>query len=80
MRADPRPLKVVIPSAPWTRAIELGEVTLPGYTIQCGQDPGNAPDRFIATKSEDLRTHSDGARAGGGWGSAEPSVLASDAA
>jgi 4,5-dihydroxyphthalate decarboxylase len=44
-------LRMVIPSAPWTRAMEDGSVTIAGVTWDCTSTIDNAPDRFVASKA-----------------------------
>jgi 4,5-dihydroxyphthalate decarboxylase len=38
----------MLPSYPWTRALEVGRVQIPGVTYQCASFIENAPDRFAA--------------------------------
>lgn len=47
-------LRMVFPSGPWTRAMEDGTVTIPGVTWECNASIDNAPDRFVATKAEEI--------------------------
>lgn len=47
-------LRMVIPSAPWTRAMEDGAVRVEGLSWECISDIGDAPARFIATEKADV--------------------------
>src|SRR5262249_40975793 len=47
-------LRMVIPPAAWTRAMEDGSVTIPGVTWQTNSDIEFAPERFIATNEADV--------------------------
>ena len=41
-------LRLMLPSFPWTRALEEGRVNIPGATYECAPYIENAPDRFNA--------------------------------
>jgi 4,5-dihydroxyphthalate decarboxylase len=41
-------LRLMLPSYPWTRALEMGRVEIPGVTYECAPFIENAPDRFEA--------------------------------
>jgi 4,5-dihydroxyphthalate decarboxylase len=41
-------LRLMLPSYPWTRALEAGRVQIPGVTYECAPFIENAPDRFDA--------------------------------
>lgn len=45
---------MVIPSAPWTRALEDGTVQIPGVSWECVSNIALTPARFIATKQSDV--------------------------
>lgn len=62
MASGARPLRIVVPSAPWTRAIEEHRVGVPGITLECASDPGDAPARFVATAEESLAVGENGVR------------------
>jgi 4,5-dihydroxyphthalate decarboxylase len=47
-------LQMVIPPAPWTRAMEDGSVTIPGVTWTVNSDINFAPQRFIASGGADV--------------------------
>lgn len=47
-------LRMVIPSAPWTRAMEDGAVRVEGLSWECISDIGDSPARFIATEKADV--------------------------
>jgi hypothetical protein len=55
-------LRMVIPAAPWTRALENGGVGIDGYRIECVSDIDNAPERFIATHAADTAVGENGVR------------------
>ncbi|HZT06740.1 MAG TPA: ABC transporter substrate-binding protein [Chloroflexota bacterium] len=55
-------LRMVIPPAPWTRAMEDGSVRIPGLTWECVSEIDNAPDRFIATEQGDVAVGENGVR------------------
>src|SRR5215213_9910397 len=44
-------LRLMLPSFPWTRALEEGRVEIPGVTYECAPYIENAPDRFAAFDS-----------------------------
>jgi 4,5-dihydroxyphthalate decarboxylase len=44
-------LRFMLPSYPWTRALEEGRVQIPGHTYECASFIENAPDRFDAFSS-----------------------------
>ncbi|HZT07246.1 MAG TPA: hypothetical protein VFC51_09465 [Chloroflexota bacterium] len=41
-------LRFMLPSFPWTRALETGRIEIPGVTYECAPFIENAPDRFAA--------------------------------
>jgi len=41
-------LRLMLPSFPWTRALEEGRIDIPGVTYECAPYIENAPDRFEA--------------------------------
>src|SRR5438105_602354 len=45
---------MVVPPAPWTRALEDGRVTIPGVTWTCSSEVEHAPQRFIVSESQDV--------------------------
>jgi 4,5-dihydroxyphthalate decarboxylase len=47
-------LNMVVPPAPWTRAIEDGAVSIPGVSWDCSSDVENAPARFIVSETRDV--------------------------
>src|SRR5947208_9357961 len=47
-------LNMVVPPAPWTRALEDGRVSIPGVTWTCSSDVEHAPQRFIVSESRDV--------------------------
>jgi len=47
-------LNMVVPPAPWTRAIEDGRVSIPGVSWECSSDVEHAPSRFIASEARDV--------------------------
>jgi 4,5-dihydroxyphthalate decarboxylase len=47
-------LNMVVPPAPWTRAMEDGTITIPGVSWDCSSEVENAPQRFIATEGRDV--------------------------
>ena len=56
------PLHMVLPPAPWTRAMEDGRVRVEGLAWTCNAEIGNAPDRFIATASQECDVGENGVR------------------
>jgi len=47
-------LNMVVPAAPWTRAMEDGRVSIPGVSWKCSSDVDHAPARFIASEAADV--------------------------
>jgi 4,5-dihydroxyphthalate decarboxylase len=47
-------LRMVIPPAPWTKAMEDGSVAIPGVTWQTNSDIEFAPERFIVSGGADV--------------------------
>jgi len=45
---------MVVPPAPWTRALEDGSVSVPGITWTCSSDVEHAPQRFIVSETQDV--------------------------
>ncbi len=60
--SQPQRLRMVIPSAPWTRALEEKRVQIFGLTYEVRSDIDNAPDRFIATHEESIDVGENGVR------------------
>lgn len=52
----------MLPSFPWTRALEEGRVQIPGATYECAPYIENAPDRFDAFASGGFDVGEDGVR------------------
>jgi hypothetical protein len=47
-------LNMVVPPAPWTRAIEDGTVSIPDVSWDCSSEVENAPARFIVSEARDV--------------------------
>jgi 4,5-dihydroxyphthalate decarboxylase len=47
-------LNIVVPPAPWTRALEDGRVSIPGVTWSCSSEVENAPQRFVVSEAQDV--------------------------
>ncbi len=47
-------VRMVIPPAPWTGAMDDGSVRIPGLTWETNSNIDNAPDRFIATSAVEV--------------------------
>src|SRR5579862_5005889 len=52
----------MLPSYPWTRALEEGRVKIPGMTYECAPYIENAPDRFDAFTAGGYDVGEDGVR------------------
>jgi 4,5-dihydroxyphthalate decarboxylase len=50
----PLHLNMVVPPAPWTRALEDGRVSVPGVSWECSSDVEHAPQRFIVSEARDV--------------------------
>lgn len=59
---EPLHLRMVVPPAPWTRALSEQRVRIPGATYECRADIEHAPDRFIATHEADADVGENGVR------------------
>src|SRR6266545_1079380 len=55
-------LRLMLPSFPWTRALEEGRVRIPNATYECAPYIENAPDRFQAFVSGDYDVGEDSVR------------------
>jgi 4,5-dihydroxyphthalate decarboxylase len=60
--SQPERLRLVIPSAPWTRALEEKRIQIFGLSYEVRSDIDNAPDRFIATHEETSHVGENGVR------------------
>ena len=47
-------LNMVVPPAPWTQALQDGQVSIPGVTWTCNSDVEHAPQRFIVSETQDV--------------------------
>ena len=61
-RQAKRHLRMVLPPAPWTRAMEDGSVQVDGLTWDAASDIPNAPERFVATAKEHYDVGENGLR------------------
>jgi 4,5-dihydroxyphthalate decarboxylase len=52
----------MLPSYPWTRALEMGRVQIPGLTYECAPFIENAPDRFAAFSAGQVDVGEDSVR------------------
>ena len=59
---EPVHLRLMLPSFPWTRALEEGRVEIPGVTYECAPYIENAPDRFAAFDSGEFDVGEDSVR------------------
>ena len=66
---------MVVPPAPWTRALEDGRVTIPGVTWTCSSEVEHAPQRFIVSESQDVGENGVRRLALAHLNGAEPSAL-----
>ncbi len=57
-----RHLRMVIPAAPWTAAMEDGSVAVPGLTWEIAPHIAHAPERFVATREQAADVGEDGLR------------------
>ena len=57
-----RHLRMVVPPAPWTRAMEDGSVKVEGLTWDSASEISNAPERFLATAKEHYDVGENGLR------------------
>ena len=55
-------VKMVLPPAPWTKALADGSVKVPGLTWEAMTDISGAPERFVATHAEDIDVGENGLR------------------
>ena len=55
-------VKMVLPRYPWTKALEDGSVSVPGLSWEVVTGIGIAPERFVATKAEDVDVGENGLR------------------
>ncbi|MPZ14810.1 MAG: hypothetical protein GEU73_10390 [Chloroflexi bacterium] len=53
-QTDDLHVKMVLPPAPWTRALADGRVRIPGVTYECNTGIEDAPGRFVASSSHDV--------------------------
>ena len=60
--SQPERLRLVIPSAPWTRALEEKRIQIFGLSYDVRSDIDNAPDRFIATHEATSHVGENGVR------------------
>ena len=57
-----RHLRIMVPSAPWTAAMEDGSVQVPGLTWETAPHIAHAPERFVATREQAYDVGEDGLR------------------
>ncbi|NIO11013.1 MAG: ABC transporter substrate-binding protein [Deltaproteobacteria bacterium] len=55
-------VNMVLPPAPWTKALEDDSVIVPGLTWDAMTDISGAPERFVATHAEDVDVGENGLR------------------
>ena len=55
-------VKMVLPPAPWSKALEDGSVKVPGLSWEAMTDIAGAPERFVATHGKDVDVGENGLR------------------